>query len=184
MKRLIFAACLLGLAAFSPAAAVRKKAPAFSRADAEQRSLFLGQAVVKGARRQLGKPYVWGGSDPQVGFDCAGFTRYVCGQAGVKLPQRAIDQFMAGLGVERQALLPGDLVFFTSSSPQASMHVGIYEGQGVFIHAPHSGGHIQRSRLDSGYFAARYLGARRMSPDTEISGQGTDLTGTVKPALR
>jgi cell wall-associated NlpC family hydrolase len=141
-----------------------------ARAKEGLKSLLLGKALVREARKQLGKPYVWGGADPQVGFDCAGFTRYVYGVCGLKLPQRAVDQFLQGQAVERQALQPGDLVFFASSSPQASLHVGLYEGAGVFIHAPRSGGRIQRSRLEQKYFAIRYMGARRPALAPEDSG--------------
>ncbi len=154
---------LLALLALGPAGGARAgdMSPAQRRAAQDVRQLLFGQALVREARRFLGTPYAWGGDTPAGGFDCSGFTQYVYGRLGVKLPRRAFDQFQRGQEIEKPALQPGDLVFFLSPSPQASLHVGIYEGGGLFLHAPGRGRRIGEARLDDPFFSARYMGARR-----------------------
>ncbi len=116
------------------------------------------RALLTSARRYLGVPYVWGGEDPS-GFDCSGYVQYLFGLHGVRLPRTADVQFMAGRSVPRGHEQPGDLVFFETYAPGAS-HVGVYLGNGVFIHAS-SVGFVRTSSLEEEYFSARYLGARR-----------------------
>jgi cell wall-associated NlpC family hydrolase len=111
--------------------------------------------VVGIAAQYLGTPYVWGGSSP-AGFDCSGFTMYVYAQVGVSLPHNAAAQYGYGTAVSRGDLQPGDLVFFDGLG-----HVGIYVGNGTFIHSPHTGDVVKYSSL-SGWYAATYVGARRL----------------------
>jgi cell wall-associated NlpC family hydrolase len=111
--------------------------------------------VVGIAMRYLGVPYVWGGASPR-GFDCSGLVMYVYAQVGVSLPHYTGAQWNAGVPVSRGDLQPGDLVFFDGLG-----HVGIYIGGGQFIHAPHTGTVVQISSL-SGWYAATYVGARRI----------------------
>jgi peptidoglycan DL-endopeptidase CwlO len=111
--------------------------------------------VVGIAMQYLGVPYVWGGASPS-GFDCSGFIMYVYAQIGVSLPHHAASQYSAGSPVSRDALEPGDLVFFNGLG-----HAGIYIGGGQFIHAPHTGDVVKISSL-SGYYASAYYGARRV----------------------
>jgi len=108
------------------------------------------------AMQYLGTPYVWGGSAPG-GFDCSGFVMYVYAQMGVSLPHHAADQFNYGVPVSRDQLEPGDLVFFDGLG-----HVGIYIGNGQFIHAPHTGDVVKISSLNDSWYAATYVGARRL----------------------
>ena len=115
----------------------------------------LGGQAVAIAEQYLGVPYVWGGSTP-AGFDCSGFTMYVYGQLGVSLPHNAAAQYGMGTPVPRDALEPGDLVFFDGLG-----HVGIYVGGGAFIHAPHTGDVVKISSL-SGWYSTEYVGARRI----------------------
>ena len=103
-----------------------------------------------------GTPYLWGGATPH-GFDCSGFTQYTFAQYGVRLPRTADVQFAYAQPVLDP--LPGDLVFFQTYDYGPS-HVGIYIGNGYFVHALGSSVHV--SSFASGYFAARYLGARRV----------------------
>jgi peptidoglycan DL-endopeptidase CwlO len=117
-------------------------------------SHFTG--VVGIAMQFLGTPYVWGGASPG-GFDCSGLVEYVFSQVGVSLPHHAADQYNYGVPVSRDQLEPGDLVFFDGLG-----HVGIYIGNGEFIHAPHTGDVVKISSLNDSWYAATYVGARRI----------------------
>lgn len=113
--------------------------------------------VVNHALSLQGVRYVFGGSS-RSGFDCSGFTQYVYRGSGISLPRTASEQFRVGSSVSRSQLRSGDLVFFSTYAPGAS-HVGIYIGGGRFVDASNSG--VGISNLNSGYYASRYLGARR-----------------------
>ena len=115
--------------------------------------------IVQTAMRYQGVPYAYGGTGPG-GFDCSGYVRYVFAQSGIYLPRAADEQFEVGNSVSYSRLQTGDLVFFETYAPGAS-HVGIYVGGGRFIHASTSSGVIVSS-MDSGYWGARYIGARRV----------------------
>lgn len=112
--------------------------------------------VVGIAMQYLGTPYVWGGSEPG-GFDCSGFTSFVFAQEGVSLPHYAAAQYNYGTPVPRDQLAPGDLVFFDGLG-----HVGLYIGGGDFIHSPHTGDVVKISSLSDPWYAATYVGARRI----------------------
>ncbi|MEN6413467.1 MAG: NlpC/P60 family protein [Veillonellales bacterium] len=120
-----------------------------------------GEFVVSTAKQYLGVPYVWGGNSPK-GFDCSGFVMYVFNQAGFNLPRMADAQFKVGLPIQQKALRGGDLVFFSTYEPGPS-HVGIYTGNGEFIHASSGAGHVIITSLYQPYFIKRYLGARRLT---------------------
>jgi cell wall-associated NlpC family hydrolase len=112
--------------------------------------------VVGIAMQYLGVPYVWGGASPS-GFDCSGFIMYVYQQVGVSLPHHAASQYGQGVAVSRDELQPGDLVFFNGLG-----HAGIYIGGGQFIHAPHTGDVVKISSLSDSWYAATWVGARRI----------------------
>jgi cell wall-associated NlpC family hydrolase len=118
--------------------------------------------AVELALRERGVPYVWGGDSPS-GFDCSGLVRWVYGRLGVDLPHSSYEQFRYGRRVARAALRPGDLVFSNGLG-----HVGIYVGDGMFVHAPHTGARV---RVDS---VAEYGfdGARRLLADQIDQGEG------------
>ena len=118
----------------------------------------MGSSVVEFARQFVGTPYSWAGSSPG-GFDCSGFVVYVLGEFGVGLPHRADLQFNQGYIV--YDLLPGDLVFYTTYESGPS-HVGIYMGDGNFIHASSGAGYVTITAMSTSYYSARYLGARRV----------------------
>ena len=111
--------------------------------------------VVGIAMQYLGIPYVYGGSTPS-GFDCSGFVMYVYGQMGVSLPHYTVAQYSMGVPVSRDALEPGDLVFFDGLG-----HVGIYIGGGSFIHSPHTGDVVKISSM-SGWYSSTFVGGRRL----------------------
>ena len=108
------------------------------------------------ARQLVGVPYAYGGTSPATGFDCSGFTRFVYAHFGIELPHYSGAQFALGRSVPRRALRAGDLVFFDGVG-----HVGIYLGQGLFIHAPHTGASVSIEPID-GWYGVRYDGARRI----------------------
>jgi cell wall-associated NlpC family hydrolase len=116
----------------------------------------LGAQVADYALKFIGTPYVWGGAGP-AGFDCSGYTQYVFRQFGIAIPRTADEQFAYGQYVQGDPI-PGDLVFFQTYDWGAS-HVGIYLGNGQFVNSIGGGVHV--SSFASGYFASRYLGARR-----------------------
>jgi peptidoglycan DL-endopeptidase CwlO len=115
-------------------------------------------SVVSIATRYLGVPYVWGGASPS-GFDCSGFVMYVFAQVGVSLPHYTVAQwdYPNAVSVSRDQLQPGDLVFFYGLG-----HVGIYIGNGEFVHAPHTGDVVRIDSLNESWYAAAYYGAKRI----------------------
>ena len=114
--------------------------------------------VVGIAMQYLGTPYVWGGASPS-GFDCSGFAMYVYAQVGISLPHNAAMQYnTVGVPVAKSDLQPGDLVFFDGLG-----HMGIYIGGGQFIHAPHTGDVVKISSLSDSWYAATYVGAKRVT---------------------
>jgi len=120
-------------------------------------------ALVETALSFRGVPYRNGGSDPE-GFDCSGFTQYVYARYGMTLPREVRDQFDSGMPVKAgEALVPGDLLFFTTVA-RGPTHVAIAIGGDEFVHAPSSTGVVRVERLTTTYWAARYLGARRLMP--------------------
>jgi cell wall-associated NlpC family hydrolase len=112
--------------------------------------------VVGVALSQLNTPYVWGAAAPG-GFDCSGLVMWAYAQVGVSLPHSTYAQYGYGVPVSRDQLQPGDLVFFDGLG-----HVGIYIGGGQFVHAPHTGDVVKISSLDESWYAATYVGARRI----------------------
>ncbi len=118
------------------------------------------QILINLARQYIGVPYVWAGRSPN-GFDCSGFISYLFDQMGYGLPRMADGQFEVGLPVARNALQPGDLVFFSTYEPGPS-HVGIYLGNEQFIHASSGAGQVVITSMYNPYHRDRYIGARRI----------------------
>ncbi|MCL1962429.1 MAG: C40 family peptidase [Desulfovibrionaceae bacterium] len=110
----------------------------------------------------LGVPYRWGGTSAETGFDCSGFVRAMFQQTtGQVLPRRAADQAMAGAKIDKREIEPGDLVFFNTRRRGYS-HVGIYIGEGRFIHSPRTGLHVVIENMNIRYWQSRFNGARRV----------------------
>ena len=119
--------------------------------------------IVREALQYLGTRYVWGGSSAR-GVDCSGFVYLVFSSFAPEMVRlRSFDYFRLGVPVAQAGLQPGDLVFFTTYAPGAS-HVGIYLGDRRFIHASSVLRQVTISSLDDPYYAARYVGARRLAP--------------------
>ena len=122
-------------------------------------SNVIAHRILTGAMQYMGVPYIFGGTTPY-GFDCSGYVQYVFAQAGISIPRTADVQYEVGTPVNREELIPGDLVFFETYTYGAS-HVGIYVGNGDFIHASSSGG-VKISSLNASYYNSHYIGSRRI----------------------
>lgn len=125
--------------------------------------------LVLSAMNFLGVRYKFGGNSLENGFDCSGFTRYIFEKSlGLVLPRRADEQARLSslLPIKQQDLKPGDLVFFNTMRATFS-HVGIYVGEGKFIHAPRTGAAIRVEDMRDSYWAKRFTGARRAAADPD-----------------
>ena len=108
----------------------------------------------------IGTPYRWGGSSTTTGFDCSGMIQFVYKNAlDVSLPRTVRDMAAASRKIPDNQLKAGDLVFFNTGGSSQYSHVGLYIGNGEFIHAPSSGKTIKTEKLSSPYYAKHYLGA-------------------------
>jgi cell wall-associated NlpC family hydrolase len=112
------------------------------------------------ARKMVGKPYRYGGSSP-AGFDCSGLVQYSYKQAGVSLPRNTDEQLRLSQPLRGSHLRRGDLLFFDQEGKKKS-HVGIYLGDGQFVHSPSSGKTVRTDRLDSPYWKKHLSEARRI----------------------
>ena len=124
-------------------------------------SSSLGQQVADYGLQFLGTPYVYGGNGPS-SFDCSGFTSYVYRHFGYTLNRTASTQLSNGVSVSKSELQPGDLVFFKYNTSKAASHVGIYIGNGQFVHASTNTYTVKIDTLTSGHYANVYVGARRI----------------------
>ncbi|PKO63235.1 MAG: glycoside hydrolase [Betaproteobacteria bacterium HGW-Betaproteobacteria-18] len=123
----------------------------------------------------LGVPYQRGGNTAETGFDCSGFVKAMYEQTvGLILPRKAEQQAAATQQIDRSELQPGDLVFFNTLR-RAFSHVGIYIGDGKFIHSPKPGAQVRVESMGGSYWSHRFDGARRVTP--------TDAASTVSSAL-
>jgi len=120
----------------------------------------LRDKILRTADSFIGVPYRWGGESVEEGFDCSGFTMTVYRLNGLDLPRSSRSQWHAGESVNRTKLEKGHLVFFRTNSSRKISHVGIYDGNGRFVHAPGKGKRVRRSSLNSRYYKERYAGAK------------------------
>ena len=139
------------------------KAPSDATSDsgstASRGAMSKGNEVVNYASKFLGKPYVYGATGPNA-FDCSGLTQYVYNKFGIGLSRTTYTQVEEGTKVKRSDLKAGDLVFFNTEG--SISHVGIYIGDGEFIHAPRTGKPVMVSSLSDGYYSEKYATARRI----------------------
>lgn len=144
-------------------------APSASDAEASTEAAFdpdagdeaIAMGVVETAFEAIGTPYEWGGNDGN-GFDCSGLIRYAYGRYGIDLPRVSRDQLREGIPVEKrvEALLPGDILGFSAVPGGESTHVGLFVGDGRFIHSSSSG--VRVSNLRDPYWQRHFIGARRI----------------------
>lgn len=174
MRQTVLAALLLALAAAAHAAPGQDHDAAVDAPPAE-RSLMgriehAGHTVadrtsdlVIGAMGFLDIPYKLGGNSAETGFDCSGFVRAMYDKSmGLLLPRRAEEQAAATQKIDRRDLQPGDLVFFNTMR-RAFSHVGIYVGDGKFIHSPRTGAEVRVENMNVRYWQKRFSGARRVA---------------------
>lgn len=150
--RVLFPAALLALAACA-SAPTQQSSPKAPNASARAAAYAL---------KMVGRPYRYGGASPSRGFDCSGLVQYSYRQAGVKLPHNTAAQLRLSKPIRRAELRRGDLIFFDEKGGPDS-HVGIYLGDGTFVHAPSSGKKVRRDRLDAPYWR-RHLSELRRIP--------------------
>ena len=131
----------------------------------------------------LGVPYKRGGNSADAGgFDCSGFVRAMYEQTlGLVLPRRAEQQAAASQTIEKTELQPGDLVFFNTLR-RAFSHVGIYVGDGKFIHSPKPGAQVRVESMQSSYWVRRFDGARRVA-NADAQAPVATFAQTAAPAL-
>jgi len=120
------------------------------------------EKIVDLATDMLGVTYRYGGHSPQKGFDCSGLVYYTHKQAGIKIPRTTRAQFRAVKQISYRSLEAGDLIFFNTKGNGIVSHVGIYLGDGKFIHAPSSGKRVSIANMNDRYWKHHYSGAGRL----------------------
>jgi cell wall-associated NlpC family hydrolase len=129
--------------------------------------------LVVNAMGFLGVPYKRGGNTAETGFDCSGFVRAMYEQSvGLLLPRRAEQQAAATQRIDKTELQPGDLVFFNTLQ-RAFSHVGIYVGDGKFIHSPKPGAQVRVESMGISYWSSRFDGARRVASGGSFANAGS-----------
>jgi hypothetical protein len=118
------------------------------------------RGIIKAAKSYIDVPYRFGGTSAEQGFDCSGLAMAVYRLNGIDLPRTSREQYRAGRAVDTSDMKEADLVFFDTASKGQVSHVGVYLGDGMFIHAPKSGKNIRIDSLSDGYFSKRFVGAR------------------------
>ncbi len=129
----------------------------------------------------LGVPYRRGGNTAESGFDCSGFVKAMYEQTvGLVLPRKAEQQAAATEKIDKRDLAPGDLVFFNTMR-RAFSHVGIYIGDGKFIHSPRPGGEVRVENMAEAYWNRRFDGARRVAPDAAAAASAAESAQGRRP---
>ena len=129
----------------------------------------------------LGVPYKRGGNTAETGFDCSGFVRAIYEQSvGLLLPRRAEQQAAATQRIDKTELQPGDLVFFNTLQ-RAFSHVGIYVGEGKFIHSPKPGAQVRVESMGVNYWSSRFDGARRVAAGGSHSSNAEAPQAVLQP---
>jgi cell wall-associated NlpC family hydrolase len=127
-------------------------------------------SIVQRALSFLGVRYRFASQSVIRGFDCAGFVQTTFAKEGIRLPRTAALQFREGCAVTRAELAPGDLVFFARTYKRGISHVGIYIGDGLFVHSASSAHRgVSVAHLDAPYYASRFAGGRRVLSDEHVA---------------
>jgi len=159
-------ATLLGLAALVTGCASAPPAPATTgRVTVQPRPAdeSVGSAIAELAMGMVGTRYRYGGTDPVEGFDCSGLVFYAYSQAGYRVPRTSQELFRAVRKIAVGEADPGDLMFFQDQTKLS--HVGIYVGDGRFVHAPASGQNVTIASLDSAYYQEHLVAVGRLLPN-------------------
>jgi cell wall-associated NlpC family hydrolase len=122
----------------------------------------VGGAIADVAMGMVGTRYLYGGTDPMQGFDCSGLVYYAYGQAGYRVPRSSQELFRAARKISVEEADPGDLMFFQDQAKLS--HVGIYLGDGLFVHAPATGKNVAVSSLESHYYREHLVAVGRLLP--------------------
>ncbi|HEX6996638.1 MAG TPA: C40 family peptidase [Gammaproteobacteria bacterium] len=162
---LLTAATLAGCAASPPQhPAPAGRTDAADAADAAtERTLSLGDVVAELAMGQVGVPYRYGGADPREGFDCSGLVFYTYARAGLEVPRTSQELFKSARKIALREVNAGDLMFFQDQEKLS--HVGIYVGDGLFVHAPASGRTVSVASIDSPYYRQHLVAVGRLLPN-------------------
>lgn len=159
--------------------------PGTTRPNIAERVRDGASNMVLTAMNFLGVPYKRGGSSEAAGFDCSGFTRHIFELSmGLVLPRKADQQAHAPglIPVTREDLRPGDLVFFNTLKRTFS-HVGIYVGDGKFIHSPRAGGEVRVEEMSLAYWKKRFTGARRAEAPADASQMAANAAAATAAAV-
>ncbi|HEY8520204.1 MAG TPA: C40 family peptidase [Gammaproteobacteria bacterium] len=159
---LLAAVALAGCAAAPPA----RQAAAGGGTTADTgtpRSPSLGEVVAELAMRQVGTPYRYGGADPREGFDCSGLVFYTYSHAGLRVPRTSQELFKSARKIALREANAGDLMFFQDQEKLS--HVGIYVGDGLFVHAPASGQTVSVASINSPYYRSHLVAVGRLLPN-------------------
>ena len=127
------------------------------------RQVTLGDSVAELAMGMVGTPYRYGGADPRNGFDCSGLVYYTYSQAGLEVPRTSQEQFRVARKISLGELGTGDVMFFQDQTKLS--HVGIYVGDGLFVHAPARGERVSVASIDAPYYQQHLVAVGRLLPN-------------------
>jgi cell wall-associated NlpC family hydrolase len=158
---------LLGLAALATGCAGTPeqpvaRSPSRIRVEPQPAKITVGGAIAELAMGMVGTRYRYGGTDPTEGFDCSGLVFYAYGQAGYRVPRTSQELFRAARKIAVGEANPGDLMFFQDQAKLS--HVGIYVGDGQFVHAPANGRTVAIADLGSPYYQEHLVAVGRLLP--------------------
>lgn len=147
----------------SPSRAQARRTPPPPQISSAVTAAATGARVAMLARSRIGTPYRYGGADP-TGFDCSGLVYWSYRQAGVEVPRTSQAQFKAAVKIAPSTAVAGDLLFFQDQ--QKLSHVGIYLGDGLFVHAPETGAEVRVASVADPYYQAHLIAVGRLLPSS------------------
>ena len=156
----LFCTALLFACSSSPQYSEAASKPTKKIAVVKPKTQTKGHKIADLAKTLVGSPYKYGGENPN-GFDCSGLVFYTHGKVGLRTPRTSLQQFNSAKNVPLRGLRNGDLIFFKLTRARVS-HVGIYVGNGRFIHAPQSGRQVKATYLTDAYWKTKIVSAGRL----------------------